>query len=107
MSFADTFASLLADQGITVDPKSLPSRSTVESSFDAIDSWLIKLDQSVREGFVEASAETACCFVLAEPDINVAPDIPSILAAFDQTESRSLTDLLSAARDCLSRADDD
>jgi len=106
MSFAETFASLLADHGITIDPASLPSRSTVEQSFDAIDTWLIKLDESVREGFDEGSSETACCFVLADPAINVAPEIPSILGAFDRTEGQRLTQLLSIARDCLSQSNE-
>ena len=106
MSFADSFASLLAKQGISVDPESLPSKSTVEKSLDSIDAWLIKLNKSVREGFDEASGETACCFVLADPAINVAPEIPSILGAFDQTEGQTLTQMLSVAKDCLSKSDD-
>jgi len=64
------------------------------------------LDTSVREGFDEGTAEEAVRFVLGAPEINVAPDIPGILEAFDGTGQR-LTEMLIAAQECLEQAQDD
>lgn len=107
MSFADSFSSLMSDRGITIAAEAVPEREVVDQALADIQNWLTGLDVSVREGFDEGSAEFAVCFVLGTPEINVAPDIPGILEAFDGASGKRLSEMLITAQECLLQAQND
>lgn len=101
MAFEEDFAAALADRGIQMDPADVPAPDVIGGALDNIDGYLSELDDAVREGFDEGSLEFAVCSVLADPTVNVAPEISSILAAYDQTPNQRLTELLQATRETL------
>ena len=107
MSFADSFSSLMSDRGIPIAPEAVPEREVVDQSLANIQNWLAGLDVSVRGGFDEGSAEFAVCFVLGTPEINVAPNIPGVLEAFDGASGQRLSEMLLTAQECLMQAQDD
>jgi hypothetical protein len=101
MAFAEDFAAALADRGIQMDPADVPDPDVVGGALDNIDGYLSELDDAVREGFDEGSLEFEVCSVLADPTVNVAPEISSILAAYDNTPNQRLTEMLQATRETL------
>jgi hypothetical protein len=101
MAFVDNFVAMMAEQGISIDPSVVPDPETIDGALNNIQSWREQLNPAVREGFDEGSEEFAVCFVLADPEINVAPELRGILESFDQVAGRRLSDLLQIARDIL------
>jgi len=104
MAFAEDFVALLSEHGIEVDPAFLPEQETIRPSLENVQTWFDELNDAVREGFDEGSEEFAVCHLLAEPELDVAPEIPSLLEAFDQIAGQRLSGLVSIAQDCLVQA---
>jgi hypothetical protein len=102
MAFVDSFVSKLNEQGIPADASMvLEDPTTLEAVLDRVEAWWSELNPDVRDGFDEGSEEFAVCHVLAEPDVNVAPELAGLLQAFDQVADRRLSDLLQTTRDAL------
>jgi len=104
MEFAEQFAQLMSERKIPLDASAVPERDTVDASLAAISNWMEAMDPSVRDGFDEGTAEFAVCHIIGEPDINVAPDIPGILEAYDQAAGLMLSQMLTVSRECLELA---
>src|SRR5215217_8643454 len=102
MAFADDFAALLADRGIPIDPADVPDPDVIGGALDNIDGFLSELDEAVRDGYDEGSLEFAVCSVLSDPTVNVAPEISTLLAAYDQVAGMRLSELLQSTREALS-----
>jgi hypothetical protein len=105
MSFADDFAAALATREIVVDAASLPDRDTIQQQLSDIQNWFSELDSAVREGYDEGTAEFKLCHIIAEPDINVAPDLAGLMDAFDETIGQRLSQMLQASQDAFDEAD--
>ena len=101
MAFAEQFAQLMSERKIPLDASAVPDRDTVAVSLTAIADWMENMDPSVREGFDEGTGEFAVCHIIGEPEINVAPDIPGILEAYDQAAGMVLSQMLAVSRECL------
>ncbi|MFH8836791.1 hypothetical protein [Streptomyces sp. NPDC017868] len=101
MAFAEDFAAALSNRGIQMDAADVPAPDVIGGALDNINGYLSQLDEFVREGFDESSLEFTVCSVLADPTVNVAPEISSILAAYDRTPNMRLTELLQATRETL------
>ena len=91
MAFAENSCPSPSDHGIEVDPASLPEQEMIRQSLENVQTWLDELNEAVREGFDEGSEEFAVCHLLAEPELDVAPEIPSLLEAFDQIAGQRLS----------------
>ncbi|MGW2255692.1 hypothetical protein ACWCXH_36900 [Kitasatospora sp. NPDC001660] len=101
MAFAEDFAAALSNRGIQMNAADVPAPDVIGGALDNITGYLSGLDEAVREGFDESSLEFAVCSVLADPTVNVAPEISSILAAYDRASNRRLTELLQVTRETL------
>ncbi|MGW7530365.1 hypothetical protein [Streptomyces sp. NPDC054783] len=104
MAFAEDFAAALSNRGIQMDPADVPAPDVIGGALDNINGYMSELDEAVREGFDESSLEFAVCSTLADPTVNVAPEISSILAAYDRTANMRLTELLQVTRESLDQA---
>jgi hypothetical protein len=104
MAFEDDFAAAMAERGIQIAAADVPAPDVIGGALDNIDGYLSELDEFVREGYDEGSLEAPVCSVLADPTVNVAPEIASILAAYDQTPNQRLTEMLGATREALDHA---
>ena len=110
MAFADQFITNLAESGVDVtnlDTTSIPDSGVVLSNLNSARFFMSDqgpLDPDVRDGFDEANLEERACSILADPTINAAPEIPTILDALDGTIGK-VSDLLAIAEDCAQRAD--
>ncbi|MGW0778335.1 hypothetical protein ACWD01_32995 [Streptomyces sp. NPDC002835] len=101
MAFADDFAVALAERGIQMDAAEVPAPDVIGGALENINGYMSELDPAIREGFDESSLEFTVCSVLADPSVNVAPEVSSILAAYDRTPNMRLTELLQATREAL------
>ncbi|MCX4650261.1 MULTISPECIES: hypothetical protein [unclassified Streptomyces] len=101
MAFAEDFAAALSQRGIQMDPVGVPAPDVIGGALDNIDGYISQLDDAVRQGFDEGSLEFPVCSVLADPTVNVAPEISSILAAYDRTSNMRLTEMLRATHEAL------
>ncbi|HEU4893508.1 MAG TPA: hypothetical protein VFT47_18260 [Vicinamibacterales bacterium] len=104
MAFAEQFAQLMSERKIPLDASAVPDRDTVDSSLTAISIFMEEADVSVRDGFDEGSAEFAVCHILGDPELEIAPDIPGILEAYDRAPGLMLSQMLAISRECLDLA---
>jgi len=102
MAFAEDFAACIGQYGVAIAPESVPEQSLLSEALEYLQSWLADLDPAIREGFDEASANEPVSVVLAGTDVNAAPAIPDLLAAFDQAQGLTLSYLMEAAVWCAS-----
>jgi hypothetical protein len=107
MAVVDRFAELLGEHGIPADPAALPPPDVISAALDRIDEWFWSLDAGVREGYDEATGEEALCRMLAEPEIDVASDVPGLLEAFDGSAGQTLSTMVATSRASLQRAIDE
>ncbi|MEU7283496.1 hypothetical protein AB0A69_32705 [Streptomyces sp. NPDC045431] len=101
MAFAEDFAAALAQRGIQMDANDVPAPDVIGGALDNINGFMSDMDVAVREGFDESSLEFAVCSVLADPSVSIAPEISSILAAYDRTPNMRLTEMLQATSETL------
>ncbi|GGY09258.1 hypothetical protein [Streptomyces tanashiensis] len=101
MAFEEDFAAALAQRGIQMDAADVPAPDVIGGALDNINGFMSGMDDAVREGFDESSLEFTVCSVLADPSVNIAPEISTILAAYDRTPNMRLTELLQATRETL------
>ncbi|MFE0648493.1 hypothetical protein ACFVZH_07895 [Streptomyces sp. NPDC059534] len=101
MAFDEDFAAALGQRGIEMDAADVPAPDVIGGALDNISGFMSGMDEAVREGWDESSVDFAVCSVLADPTVNIAPEISSILAAFDRTPNMRLTELLQATRETL------
>ncbi|MER9120809.1 hypothetical protein NKI95_18165 [Mesorhizobium sp. M0306] len=101
MPFVDNFVALMNERGIAVDSSVVPDPEIIEGALNNVQLWWDELNAAVRDGFDEGSEEFAVCFILGEPEINVAPELRGILQAFDQVAGQRLSQLLQTTREVL------
>ena len=101
MPFVDKFVTFMNERGIPIDATVVPEPEVIETALNNVQFWWDELNSDVREGFDEGSEEFAVCFVLAEPEINVAPELSGILQSFDKVADRRLSELLQTTREVL------
>ncbi len=106
MAYEDEFARLMTEQGVPIDPASVPTQDVLLQELERANGWFWLLDAAVREGFDEGSTEYAVCYLLGDPELSVAPSIPALWQAFDSVSGRSFSQLLATAQDCATRASD-
>ncbi|MER9228289.1 hypothetical protein NKI39_22150 [Mesorhizobium sp. M0664] len=75
MPFVDNFVALMNERGIAVDSSVVPDPEIIEGALNNVQLWWDELNAAVRDGFDEGGEEFAVCFILGEPEINVAPEL--------------------------------
>ncbi len=98
MSFADSLATSMSENGIPITADVIPERDITLEALSTTQSWFDELDPAVRDGFDEGTEEFAICHIVAEGDVAVAPELSGIFAAFDQVSGRRFSDLLASTQ---------
>jgi hypothetical protein len=101
MSYEETLAQILNDQGIPVDASAVPGRDAVEADLQRLRDWLGSLEDETKSAIDEATAENAVQAGLADPEVSIVQDIGGVLAGFDNQQSAisisSALDMIAAA----------
>jgi hypothetical protein len=101
MSYEETFAQILNDQGIPVDASAVPGRDAVEADLQRLGDWLGSLEDETKSAIDEATAENAVQAGLADPEVSIVQDIGGVLTGFDNQPSAisisSALDMIAAA----------
>ncbi|HEX8918551.1 MAG TPA: hypothetical protein VF898_08610 [Chloroflexota bacterium] len=102
MAFADDFSQCLAGSGINIPASAIPEHDTLQSGLNSISSWIASLDSTTQVAVDEVTADFPTKAGLADPNVNIAPELLAFLQAFDSVPaSLPISTLVQRCNDCL------
>jgi hypothetical protein len=94
MAFQDDFSASLSRSGVTLDPASAPTRDTLVAGLTKLSAFISSLDSTTALALEEVTADFPVMGLLADPAVDVAPELASVFRAFDQANAHfSISDL--------------
>jgi len=94
MSFQDDLVADLSRSGVTLAAGAAPSRESLTAGLAKLNAFVGSLDSDTAEALEEVTTEFPVKAILADPAVNIAPELGSVLTAFDRSNARfSITDV--------------
>lgn len=87
MSFQEDFSADLSHQGVNLPAASIPRREVLEQGFTKLNDFVNSLDADTAEALGAVTQEFPVKALLASPEVGVAPELATVLAAFDQSQA--------------------
>jgi hypothetical protein len=97
-SFADKFVQEMSQAGVTVDPADVPEADTLKPAIEYAQNYINGMDDKMKAGFDAATKDDPASIVLSDDDINVAPALKGLLQDFDETQGKTISELLELAK---------
>lgn len=87
VAFADDMAQQLQSAGINVPASSIPDQDTLSGGLNSLTSWVNSLDDNTKGALDDVTGSFPVKAGLADPSVNIAPGLQSLLQAMDQLQA--------------------
>ncbi len=102
MAFSDDFASCLASAGINIAASDIPDQQTLQSGLQKLQNWISSLDAVTGSALDEVTADFKVKAGIADPSVNIAPELSGLLRAADGLPvGLGISTLVQRCADCL------
>ena len=102
MAFNDDLAVFFSNVGLTLDASVAPSREALAEGLSKLNDFIVSLDSTTASALEEVTADFPTKGLLADPSVNVAPELVSVLRAFDAANANfSITTALQICENAL------
>jgi hypothetical protein len=102
MAFADEMSQCLGGAGMPIGPEAIPDRLELETGLERLVSWMNELDEDARAALDEITGDYAVNALIADPSVNIAPELGPLLSAIDEVpESIPISTLAEQCQSCL------
>ena len=85
MAFQDDVSAFLVSKGVALAASAAPSRETLTEGLRKLYEFLNSLDSDTAAALNEVSTNFPIKALLADPTVDIAPELGSVLQAFDES----------------------
>lgn len=87
MAFQDDFSAFLSRSGVSLDAADAPTQDLLAEGLRKLSAFIGSLDVVTASALEEISADFPIKALLADPSVNIAPELGSVFRAFDQSNT--------------------